>query len=96
MKTLLSKDHTITQTKGNLVSDMNGEKVMMSIGSGKYYNLGHVGSRIWELIENPVSINQIVSQLLSEYDVNEEDCEQQVISFLTLLSSEGLIEVATQ
>ena len=34
--------------KGNIVSDMGGEKVMLSIENGKYYNLGEMGGEIWE------------------------------------------------
>ena len=30
------------QKEGNVVSDMDGEKVMLSIHNGKYYNLGEV------------------------------------------------------
>ena len=28
---------------------MDGEKVMLSINNGKYYNLGEIGGDIWEL-----------------------------------------------
>ena len=42
---------TISQIKGNIVSDMSGEKIMLSIEKGKYYNLGEIGGEIWELIQ---------------------------------------------
>ena len=29
----------IVQSKGNIVSDMGGEKVMLSVNNGKYYQL---------------------------------------------------------
>ena len=41
----------VTQGKGNIVSDMGGEKVMLSIENGKYYNLGEMGGEIWDLIQ---------------------------------------------
>ena len=34
---------------------MDGEKVMLSIEKGKYYNLGLLGGVIWELIESPIT-----------------------------------------
>ena len=46
------------QVKGNIVSDMGGEKVMLSVNKGKYYNLGEIGGDIWELIRK-ISVNQI-------------------------------------
>ena len=51
---------TIVQTHGNIVSDMDGEKVMLSIEKGKYYNLGLLGGVIWELIESPITGDELV------------------------------------
>ncbi|MDQ0256591.1 hypothetical protein J2S74_004013 [Evansella vedderi] len=86
----------VTQREGNIVSDMDGEKVMLSISNGKYYNLGDIGGAIWDFIVEPISIYQLVSQLVSEYDVEFKECEQQVIDFLTHLKNEGLIELKSE
>ena len=34
-------------------TDLDGEKVMMNIDKGEYFMMNEVGSRIWELIEEP-------------------------------------------
>ena len=39
----ISLQNMVAQIPGNIVSDMGGEKVMMSINNGKYYNLGEIG-----------------------------------------------------
>ena len=88
------KDY-IAQAEGNIVSDMDGEKVMLSIHNGKYYNLGEVGGVIWDLVEVPRSVKELVSQLTSEYDISSEECEQQVLSFLDMLKKEELIDCVT-
>ncbi len=88
----ISVNHFIAQGKGNIVSDMDGEKVMLSVHNGKYYNLGEVGGKIWDLIEAPTLVTQLVASLVSEYDVEQIECEEQVVSFLELLLEEGLIE----
>ncbi|MFZ3171999.1 MAG: lasso peptide biosynthesis PqqD family chaperone [Carboxydocellales bacterium] len=89
----ISLNHSIVQGKGNIVSDMDTEKVMLSINNGKYYNLGEVGGKIWDLIGVPISVNQLVTNLISEYDVKQNECEQQVISFLERLLQEDLIHI---
>ncbi len=43
----LTQNHLISQMEGNIVSDMDGETVMLCIQSGKYYNLGELGGEIW-------------------------------------------------
>ncbi|MEC0228009.1 lasso peptide biosynthesis PqqD family chaperone [Paenibacillus alba] len=88
----ISLQYYYVQGKGNIVSDMGGEKVMLSIHNGKYYNLGEIGGRIWELLAQPVEISEIVTSLMSEYEVEQSECELEVISFIEMLSKEGLIE----
>jgi hypothetical protein len=87
----ISLNQSVSQVKGNIVSDMAGEKVMLSIKNGKYYNLGEIGGAIWDLIEEPIIINQLVSSLMNNYQVNQSDCREHVISFLEGLLSEELI-----
>ena len=66
---------------------------MLSINKGKYFNLGEIGGEIWELIAEETSVNKLVATLMSNYDVGQSVCEEQVVSFLELLSEEELIEV---
>lgn len=83
----------VNQNEGTIVSDMDGEKVMMSVRNGKYYNLGRMGGEIWELIKSPVEVERVVSILMSQYDVAQNDCENQVLSFLEGLYKDELIQV---
>lgn len=83
----------VVQSAGSVVSDMNGEKVMFSVNSGKYFNLGAIGGRVWELIASPIPVSSLVDELVSEYDVDRSACEEQVAAFLKNLQEEALIEV---
>lgn len=86
-------ERTLVQAQGSMVSDMNGEKVMFSVSSGKYYNLGQIGGRIWELLAAPTTLSRIVDRLVQEYDIERAVCEEQVAAFLRNLHEEALIEV---
>lgn len=90
---LITANELVIQSDGYLVSEMNGEKIMLSIENGKYYNLGQLGGRVWELMASPVSIKDMVKQLVTEYEIEPGDCEQQVCNFLQKLAAEGLIQV---
>ena len=68
----------ISQKEGNIVSDMDGERVMLSIENGKYYNLGDLGGEIWDLIEKPISMQQLIERLLEQYEVEKSVCEAHV------------------
>jgi hypothetical protein len=89
----INLDLSIVQSKENIVSDMNGEKVMLSIKNGKYYNLGKMGGEIWDHIEIQTPIYQLIQKLMSDYQVEQAICEEHVCSFVEMLLEEGLIEV---
>ncbi|MDI9497140.1 MAG: lasso peptide biosynthesis PqqD family chaperone [Bacillota bacterium] len=74
-------------------AEMDGEVVMMSLETGKYYNLGNMGTVIWRMIDNPVSVETIIRVLLEKYDVTREQCEAEVLAFLNAMSREGLLDI---
>ncbi|WP_058308587.1 lasso peptide biosynthesis PqqD family chaperone [Gracilibacillus massiliensis] len=88
----LSLRLTVKQMEGNIVSDMNGEKVMLSVKNGKYYNLGTMGGVIWDQIKEPKSIEGLIAILMEKYEVEKHQCEEQIIAFLRQLVEEGLVE----
>ena len=73
------------------VTDLSGEKVMIDFESGKYFLIKGVGNDIWEMIQNDITVSDIISKLLEEYDVSEEECESSVMDFLEKLSEFQII-----
>jgi len=81
----------IVQAEGNIVSDMDGEKVMLSIKNGKYYNLGIIGGAIWDYIKSPLQVEELITKLQSEFIVEKEQCEADVLPFIEHLFEEELV-----
>ena len=75
-----------------LSGDLGGEAVILSLRTGQYYGLNSIGARIWELLQVPNSAPAIEETILSEFEVEPDECHDQVSSFIRLLESEGLIE----
>lgn len=69
------------------------EIAVMSVEQGAYYGLNEVATRIWELIEAPVTFEHLCAALQAEYDVTAEQCEQEVAGCLEQLIAEGLARV---
>jgi hypothetical protein len=61
---------------------LDNHQIMMHLEKGKYFGLNPIGKRIWELLEQPKTLEELVSVLLSEYEVSEEQCRQEVFDFL--------------
>lgn len=87
----LTLDSILTRTGDLLDSSIDDETVLLSIKSSKYYGMDPVASRIWSLLHQPIQVSAILSTLLEEYDVSEEECAKDVLDFLTHLMEEGLI-----
>jgi hypothetical protein len=83
----------VSKVEGVDVTELNGEKVMMNLETGKYFVLNDVASRIWESIQVTIVVNEIISGLLNEYDIDKSTCETGVISFLSKLNYAKLIHV---
>jgi hypothetical protein len=65
--------------------------VLMGPDSTRYHALGEIGSRIWEMVGEGNSDDDIVTALTSEYDVDFETCQKEVRDFLSQLSDFGFI-----
>lgn len=74
-----------------LFSKIDDEVIIMSIEADSYFGLDPVGSRIWELLEQPATMDELVSQLVQEYDVSEAECRQDAQDFVTEMVARGLI-----
>ncbi|NJP38027.1 lasso peptide biosynthesis PqqD family chaperone [Alkalicoccus luteus] len=81
------------QKKGNVVSKMNGETVMFNMKNGSYYNIGSVGGDIWEKLMQPVTVDEITSDMIMKYDIEVQQCYKEVEAFLKHLIQEELVEV---
>ena len=79
-----------------VTADMDGETVMMRVETGKYYSLGKMGSTIWAMLEEPLSVEAMIGRLMEQYAVEREQCEKEVLSFLCDTQEEGLIEIKSK
>ncbi len=89
----ISTESRVSQIEDIVVSDIDDEKVMMSVEKGQYYNLDTVGSRVWELIDKPIKVSELIDALLLKYDVDRETCERDVLTFLEELHEDGILQV---
>jgi hypothetical protein len=94
----ISRDNaTVTRYKAvreHLYCDLEGEAVVLSLANGRYYGMNSVGARIWELVQDSRSTDEIEQAILLEYDVEPEVCSQQVSAFLRRMLAEELLVVS--
>lgn len=77
---------------GNAAADMNGETIVLAAESGQYFGLEGIGADIWALIQQPIAMEAICKNILSEYDVAPDKCRADVDLFLRELLEIGIVE----
>ncbi|HJY86496.1 MAG TPA: PqqD family peptide modification chaperone [Candidatus Acidoferrales bacterium] len=92
-KSIFSAGSIIRVAKDQISCNLVGEAAILNIKSGVYYGLDSVGARVWELVQQPRSVNEVRETLLKEYDVEPQRCETDLLALLERLLAEGLIEV---
>jgi hypothetical protein len=66
---------------------------MMNLETGKYYTLNHIGMKVWGLMKEEIPIKQLVGLLQHQYDASVEEIENDVLEYIRLLSSQGLVRI---
>lgn len=82
------------RNEDNLASKIHDEIVMVNITQGNYFGLNSVGSDIWELLDEPRTIDEICSLLMNEYEIDLKSCKEQVSEFISSMEKEKLIDKA--
>jgi hypothetical protein len=60
--------------------------------SGFYFGLNSVASIIWGKLEKEVSFDEIISDLLNEYNIDKLTCENETKIFLDQLLTKNIIK----
>lgn len=72
-------------------SEIDNELVMMNIENNAYYNTSEVGKRIWQLLDEFNTVEDICNELVKEYDVSMDECQKNVLDFVNNLLENKLI-----
>lgn len=87
----ITLETTIQRNTEILTSDLDGEKVMMSIKRGEYYGLGKTGTFIWNNIDDPIKISDLVAMITKKYNVDKNQCFEDISPFIIDLIEKELI-----
>lgn len=76
-----------------LATEFGDEVVILNLRDGVYYGLEDVGTRIWQLLQQPVSVLTIREAIVAEFDVESARCERDIRLLLTDLVARRLVEI---
>ena len=89
----ISLEDSFAISKHAVFRDLDGEAVILDMGSGKYFGLNPVGARIWQLIEQHGGLRSVHDDLCREYDAAPDVLERDLLKLLTELEQARLVEM---
>ncbi len=71
--------------------EIDGELVALDLERGSCFGMDHVGTAIWELADEPVTVGAIADALTQSHDVERVQCLSDILPFVEDLVGEGLL-----
>ena len=90
---MISLRSKISIPSGVLYHELNGESVILSLESGKYYGLDETGTRMWALLSKHGCLEPAYQALLIEYDVNADQLQSDLLELVDKLAAHGLLQI---
>ncbi len=92
----LNADTRIVRNDRFVFGVIDGEAVIIDTDGGKYLNVNRTGTRVLDLIAEPVRFGDLCDALTTRYSIDREACERDVRSFLVDLSGRGIVALDPQ
>jgi len=89
----LDSQTSIVVSRGHVHCELSGSVVILDRAKSNYFEVDRVGARIWQLIQQPTTLGEICSTLVSEYDVSVDECSAAARRFVGQLLSHDLVEL---
>jgi hypothetical protein len=89
----VSLDSRIVVVSEQIASQLGAESVILNLNDGMYYGLDTIGTRIWQLLEDPRRVREICALIQEDYDVEPTECENSILALVRELHGRGLVEI---
>ena len=75
------------------VSKTDENAILLNLNSGSYYELNDVAHLIVQNLNDFIGFNEIKKIIIENFDIEEDRCEKDILSFLQNLIERDFLEV---
>ena len=86
----------IFRKSNNLSSGIDNEVVILNVDKGEYNGLDEIGSDIWNQLETPLVLDDLILRMMGKYNVDESRCTRDIKEFIAELEDAGLITIENE
>ncbi len=73
--------------------ELDGEAVILHLGTGLYYGLDAVGTRMWQVLAAEGDVRRTFERLREEFDVAADTLQNDLLRLVGELQDKGLVRV---
>jgi hypothetical protein len=71
-----------------------GETALLHLGTKTYFSLNRTGSRIWELLKDGLSLEDVSRRIHDEFEVELDDARGSVLQLVDALAHQDLVSIS--
>lgn len=91
MTLAIDPDTIIAASPDTVMSDVDGEIMLVCIVSGYYFGLDSVGSEIWRRLQIPTRFADLSEGLRTHFKGDGSTIEREALDFVSKLAERGLV-----
>lgn len=84
---------TVRITPDVLHQELGGETVLLNLANENYFGLDEVGTRVWQVLSETQSANDVVTRLTEEYDVPTDQLRVDVARLIAEIAAAELVSL---
>ena len=92
----ITPDTTVCRMGSMPASPLGDETVLLDMDQGRYYGLNATGAWLWDLLVEPMMVRDLCGKLAAEFAVPQQQCEQDVMTYMHELLARGLVQIVTE
>ncbi|WP_265569353.1 PqqD family protein [Sphingomicrobium nitratireducens] len=90
---LLDDTSRIVQRKTLPSGEIDGELLALDVKRGTCLGLDRVGTDIWRLAAQPITLATLIEKLVEDYDATPDEARADVFPFVAELVEAGLLDL---
>lgn len=90
---MLEPTTVLKRSDRQVAANLNGEVAILDLDKAVYFGLQGVAAHIWDALQAPQSVNEILVNVMATFDVAPDVCRRDVVQFLVTLREAGMVEV---
>jgi len=73
---------------------VDDETILLDSNTNEYFSINEIGTFIWETLEEKKDLKSVKEEIISNYEVDEKQVENDILNFIQEVANKGLITIS--